>query len=229
MDCFASLAMTRGLRHSCPPEEFGTAMFVTRARDAARCVIGWTAALGSAFVLTVAQAPGQQPFVTVQGDLKYQAWWVAAEFHPFTTEVRGIPANQIQKNWCKATEFRRDLIPRELLFAHGVDEMEASKLSFAVEGHFDGSPTRQVALVGVFQECSGQKGRFVLILDRPANGKAKIRFVDSVQTDRQFGALENGKDGTIVVWACMECDAVSVLEWDRKKRKFDWRPEPDEQ
>jgi hypothetical protein len=191
-------------------------------------VVRSIATLGSILVLTIAQARGQQSFVTVEGDLKSTAWWVLADFHPFTTEVRGIPVNQIRKNWCKATEFRKELIPRELLFADNVDAMEAAKLSFAMEGHFDGSAANQIALVGVYQECSGKKGTFVLILDQPADGNSKIRFVSTTPTDHQFGALGKGEGNTIVVWGCMECDGRSVLKWDRKKRKFDWLPDPND-
>lgn len=188
------------------------------------------AALGCAVWIAIAPARGEGPFLTIQGDLKSIAWWVLADFHPFTTEVRGIPVSQIRKNWCKATEFRKDLIPRELLFEGGADGMEASKLSFAIEGHFDGSSRKQIALVGVYQECAGQKGSFILILDQPiAHEKAKIRFVSAVPTDRQFGALEQGKDNAIIAWSCMDCDGYSVLRWDPKKHKFDWLPEPEEQ
>ncbi|SDO94644.1 hypothetical protein SAMN05444050_5414 [Afipia sp. GAS231] len=173
----------------------------------------------------------QAPFVTIEGNLESTAWWVLADFHPFTTEVRGIPVNQIRRNWCKATEFRKDLIPKELLVVNGTDQMEEAKLSFALQGHFDGSATTQVALVGVYQECSGQKGRFVLIIDQPANanGKAKIRFVSALPTGHQFGVLSQGEDNAIAAWGCMECDDRSVLKWDRKKRKFDWLREPDDE
>jgi hypothetical protein len=184
--------------------------------------------LGCLFTLMTAQASGQQPFVTVEGDLKNIAWWVISEFHPFTTAVRGIPVGKIRKSWCKVTEFRTDLIPRELLFEGGVDAMESSGLSFALEGHFDGSITAELAVVGVYEECSGQKGRFILILDQLPNGKPKVRFVNAVPTDHQFGALSAGKDNTILAWACMACDNISVLKWDPKKRKFDWLPEPEE-
>jgi len=180
--------------------------------------------------LVAAQAHAEPAFVTIKGDASNPAWWVGAEFHPFTTEVRGIPASQIRRNWCKATEFRKDLIPREwLVDTKGVDQMLAAGMSFAIEGHFDGSASKQVAVVGAYGECAGKTGRFILILDQPADGKAKIRFVNAVQTDHQFGALQRGKDNTIVAWSCMECDGSSVLKWDRKKHKFDWMPEPEEQ
>jgi hypothetical protein len=193
--------------------------------------VRWIVALGSVLALPMAQAQGQQAqgqqsFVTIEGDLTSVAWWVLADFHPFATEVRGIPVNQIRKNWCKATEFRKDLFPRQLLFDGNVDVMEAAKMSFAVEGHFDGTAADQVALVGVYQECAGKKGTFVLILDPLADRKSKIRFVSAKPTDHQFGALEKGEGNTIVAWSCMECDGRSVLKWDRKKRKFGWLPDP---
>jgi len=96
-------------------------------------------------------------------------------------------------------------------------------------GHFDGSATNQVALVGVYQECSGKKGRFILIIDQSAGRPAKIRFVDAVETDRQFGALGKGKDNTLVEFGRMECDVYSVLKWNRKNRKFEWQRAPNEE
>jgi hypothetical protein len=172
----------------------------------------------------VAPAGAQQQFVTTKGDLKKESWWQIADFHPFTTEVRGIPVGQIKSSWCKATEFRRDLIAKALLDQDGVDGMTAYKLSFAVEGRFDGSATRQVALVGVYQECSGQKGRFLLILDQPAKGQSpKVRFVDAERTAHQFGALSVAGN-SIVLSSCMECDIGGILKWNAQKRRFAWVP-----
>jgi hypothetical protein len=175
--------------------------------------------------LTTVHAVAQQSFVTLKGDPRKEGWWLIAEFNPITTQVRGIPANQIRKSWCKATEFRKDLLPKELLFEGGVDTMQSAGLSFAVEGSFDGTAEKQIVLVGVFQECAGQKGRFILILDKPAEGQPKVRFLDAVHIDRQFGALQKGKGGNVFVWECMECDGSSVLRWDRKKARFDWAPQ----
>jgi hypothetical protein len=94
-----------------------------------------------------------------------------------------------------------------------------------------GSRDRACRICLTRRPCSGHKGRFVLILDQPAsaNGKAKIRFVSALPTDRQFGVLARGEDNTIAAWACMECDIRTVLKWDRKKRKFNWLPEPEDE
>lgn len=192
------------------------------------CPMRLIVTLALALWIDVAPVSAQQPFVTTEGDLKHVAWWVVADFHPFTTEVRGIPVSKIRANWCKATEFRRDLIPEKFLVENGVDLMKASNLAFAVEGHFDGTRTKQVAMVGVYQECSGQKGRFILILDQPQREQPKIRFVNAVPMPHQFGALSIGKDNSIVAAACMDCDNISVLKWDPQRRQFAWLPESED-
>lgn len=184
------------------------------------------ATLSFILISSAVVARAEQPFMTVEGDTSSTAWWVLAEFHPFTTEVCGIPVGQIRKGWCKATEFRKELIPREFLFAGGEDAMEASQRSFAIEGQFDGSKTRQVALVGVYEECKGPRGRFVMILDLPTVGKPRIRLLGAFKTPHQYSALSLDDDQTITVWSCMDCDDFTMLKWDRKRQKFVWRPPP---
>jgi hypothetical protein len=176
----------------------------------------------SIFVETAARA--EQPFMTLDEE-RSGAWWVVAQFHPFTTEVRGIPVNTIRKSWCKATELRKDLLPRDVMIDEkGGDAMEG--FSFALEGNFDGSANKQVALVGVYEECSGKTGHFFLILDQPAVGKPKVRFLNTVQDAHPFAALSMDDGRTISIWACMDCDNVSKLKWDRNRRKFIWLPNP---
>jgi hypothetical protein len=155
-----------------------------------------------------------QEFVTLDPEPAYYAWWLRARFHPFETEVRGIPAQAIRNTWCKASEFRLDLFPKDLDFDDG--------LSFAIDGFFDGSKTRQTALVGAYETCDGGTGSFLLILDRPHKGPPAIRFVHEMKTDHQFEILRAGPDSSIMIWHCMSCDNGSQLKWNRSKRRFVW-------
>jgi hypothetical protein len=175
----------------------------------------------------VVAARAEQPFMTLDKNMGDAAWWVVAQFHPTTTEVRGIPAKKIRKNWCKATELRKDLLPRDVVVDRdGKDAMEG--FSFALEGSFDGSAAKQVALVGVYEDCAGKTGHFFMILEPSAAGQPKVRFLDAAQDVHPFSALSMDKDKTIYVWACMECDNAGRLKWDRRQRKFAWLPAPDE-
>jgi hypothetical protein len=191
-------------------------------RTIAACFVG-IALLSRALVFAVVAARAEQPFMTLDKKMGDVAWWVAAEFHPFATEVRGIPANKIRKSWCKATELRKDLLPREVVLEpNGKDAMEG--FSFALEGSFDGSAVKEVALVGVYEDCAGGTGHFFMILEPSAAGQPKVRFLSAAQDAHPFSALSMDKDKTIYVWACMECDNVAKLRWDRKRRKFVWLP-----
>jgi hypothetical protein len=173
-------------------------------------------ALASAFAL-IATAVSAQNFATTRPGK--EAWWLRTSFNPMHTEVRGIPVAKIRKDWCKATEFTFDNIPRKLL-----DEDESEKTmkqygrSFAVEGNFDRSKTRQTAVVGVYQSCRGQRGSFLLVIDRDTK---KIRFVDASPSDAQFAVLAADK-GDIVINYCLECGVGGVLRWNAKKKTFGW-------
>src|SRR5258708_39405936 len=68
----------------------------------------------SCVLFTAVAAHAEQPFMTIDEKLG-GAWRVAAEFHPFTTEVRGIPANKLGKSWGKPSELRKDLLPKEIV------------------------------------------------------------------------------------------------------------------
>jgi hypothetical protein len=157
----------------------------------------------------------QQEFVVVSPVPGYQAWWLRTEFRPFGTEVRGIPVGQIRSTWCKATEFRRELFPKEL-------DADIADASFTVDGNFDRSGMAQSALVGVYETCAGERGSFLLVLASPSNATPVVRFVHEWPGDRQFTVISRRRDNSIEVSHCMDCDDLSTLKWSRSQRRFTW-------
>jgi len=153
-------------------------------------------------------------FVTIAPEPTWRAWWLRAEFHPFDVEVRGIPVRKIRATWCKATEFRKDLFPPDL--ASDLDHSDG--FSFAIDGSFDGSKTRQTALVGAYETCTGKKGSFLLVLAWPRGRAPVIRFVQEMGTP--FGMLSASTDATLAVLHCMECDHFTKFKWDKSRRRF---------
>jgi hypothetical protein len=146
--------------------------------------------IAARLAIGVCAAHAQQPFVTIDPEPASNAWWLRASFHPFGTKVRGISIDKISKDWCKANEFTKKLLA-DLIIEDGKDVMAENKLSFAVEGFFDGSKTRQTAVVGVYEKCAGEKGTFLLVLDQPRNGASKIRFLSHTAREHlsPFSAL----------------------------------------
>lgn len=157
----------------------------------------------------------EQGFVKIAPEPKSYAWWLRAEFHPFETAVRGIPVSAIQKSWCKATEFRSELFPPE-----AQSSLKSSgDLRFAVDGSFDGSKSRQTALIGAYQTCTGKRGSFLLVFARRPNKPPTLRFVHAMP-DQPFGMVAALPDGTIQVFHCMECDLATKFRWDKAKARF---------
>jgi hypothetical protein len=173
-------------------------------------------ALAAVFALTANAAQAQDFATTRPGK---DAWWLRTSFNPMHTEVRGIPVGKIRKDWCKATEFTLDRIPRKLLDEDGTEQtIKQYGFSFAVEGRFDRTKTTQVALTGVYQTCAGKKGSFLLVLDKDTQ---KIRFVDATPGDTQFAILSPDKQD-IVIGYCLECGVGGVLRWNARKKAFGW-------
>jgi hypothetical protein len=137
-----------------------------------------------------------------------------AEFHPFDVEVRGIPVGKMRATWCRATEFRKDLFPPDL-----ASELDQSRgFSFTVDGSFDGSKTRQTALVGAYETCVGKKGSFLLVLAWPQGRAPVIRFVQEMGIP--FGILMASTNSTLAVLHCLECDHFTRFKWDKSRRRF---------
>jgi len=165
--------------------------------------------------------------VTVMPEPKNYAWYLRADFHPRHTSVRGIPVRQINPDWCKASELRKEQIPPDVLVTNdGKDEMEESGLSFAVEGSFDGTGHGQIAVTGIYEACNGEKGGFVMILDQAV--ASRLRHLDWWPTSNPFSALKVLPDSAIKVLYCMGCDDSAILEWKLAEQRFDWRSPPDE-
>jgi hypothetical protein len=158
-----------------------------------------------------------QNFITVNPEPSGLAWWLRADFHALHREVRGVPVASIRRDWCKATEFSRELFPQELLIENGTDLLAEAGLSFSIEGSFDRSGTKQIALVGVYETCRGQEGRFFLILDADTR---KVRFLDAQAAKQRFSAIAAQGGSTIVIMYCLECDVSSTVRWDRARQRF---------
>jgi hypothetical protein len=168
------------------------------------------------FLWAAAMPAFAQNLVTIKPGPKTTAWWLRADFHARDRAIRGIPVEKIRADWCKASEFTRDKFPPNTLIENGTDLMKEADLSFSLEGAFDGTGAKQTALVGTYETCKGEKGRFFLIFD---SATRKIRFLDAEPAKDRFSAI--GTDGRrIVIMYCFECDIGSTVRWDKKRNRF---------
>jgi hypothetical protein len=179
--------------------------------------------LALVFVIVASGGYGQQNFVVVAPEPQRHAWWLRAEFYPFHTEIRGIPVAEIDRNWCRATEFTEDLVSPRLFTDDGLPTMAEAGFAFAVEGYFDDSQVKQTALVGVYETCAGEKGDFMLILDQGSNGLPTVRYLLAQPNRQPFSMLQALPDGSLAFAMCMDCDAGGTIKWNKAKGRFVFR------
>jgi hypothetical protein len=156
-----------------------------------------------------------RPFLTTSPEPEGYAWWLRTEYHPFGTDVRGIPAARIHAGWCKVNELRKDLFPADLASYFGGDQSP-----FSVDGFFDGSTTRHTAVVGVYEACKGTRGAFLLIVAWPEGKPPVIRHLVELPGERQFAVVSASDDSTITLQHCLECDHISQYSWNKSRKRF---------
>jgi hypothetical protein len=184
----------------------------------------WRAILPAAFLLAglAGGSADDKPFLTTSPKPEYTAWWLRTEYHPFGTDIRGIPAATIRRGWCKVNELRRDMFPKEHAAYFGNEQSP-----FSVDGFFDGSKTRHTALVGVYETCRGKRGAFLLIVAWPQGKPPMIRHPVELPGNTQFAVVSVSKDGRVILQHCLECDHTSEYKWNRSARRFVLLPSRD--
>jgi hypothetical protein len=166
------------------------------------------------------------PFVAVQAEPARDPWWLRATLNPRATLVRGIGLKRLEPAWCAAEAFTRELFGEELLGVVGGSPLDG--LAFSLEHSFDGSGEPQTAFVGAYRRCSGERGLFVAIVDRPADRPARrlaerqrVRFLVEVpDPGTAFAALSLEPDGALAVWWCGGCDHGHRIAYNRETRGF---------
>jgi hypothetical protein len=175
-------------------------------------------AMFSAIFLVGAPAIGvsqEKPFLTTSPTPDYYAWWLRTEYHPFGSDIRGIPAAKIRLGWCKVNELRRDMFPDDQALYFG-----DNKSPFAADGFFDGSKIKHTALVGVYQTCKGARGAFLLIVAWPEGKPPAIRHLVDLPGEREFAVVSATEESTITLLHCLECDHTSKYKWSKSKKRF---------
>jgi len=167
-------------------------------------------------------ATDKQIVTRVSPGPKYVAWWSRIEFAPVHKEIRGVPVHQLDSSWRLASELCKEAIPSELLLEWGTDIMQESDSSFFLYGDFNKDGVEDLALVGVYENKSGERGSFVLILSKDNQGRWHKSFLEYLGKPG-FTALSK-KNDSIEVWFCLECDFGALLIWDTETRKYLLKP-----
>jgi len=166
-----------------------------------------------------ASAQGLPPVVEIRPEPAQDPWWQRATIHPRSTKVLGIPIKRLHPDWCAAEVFTPELFGTALS-GQGVGPLLAGGLAFSIEDSFDGSGKPQIAFVGAYRHCDGERGLYVAIVE-PQRDRPRMRFLVEVpDAPSAFAALGREPDGTLAVWWCAACDAGNRIAYNREAHGF---------
>lgn len=165
-----------------------------------------------------------EPVAQVGPESAQEAWWLRIEFEPTQEAIRGIPVAQLDASWVQATELNKDLVPKQLLQESGGDRMAAAKQEFSRSGDFNRDGVTDEALVGVYRDKQGNRGKFLLIISQ-REGRWEKLFLETDPSRAGYSALGLQGDN-LTLWSCMECGAVSELAWHADIKRFAWVEPP---
>lgn len=170
-------------------------------------------------VFAAVAGPVRAALLEVDAEPANRPWWERARWQPQATVVRGVPIKRLHPDWCAAEALGRETIGEALLGPDAGDPL-AGGLSFSLEGSFDGSGRPQLAFVGAYRRCAGERGLFVTIVE-PHPQRPRMRFLVEVpNSPSAFAALGRDPDGTLVVWWCAACDHGVRIEFNRESKSF---------
>jgi membrane protease YdiL (CAAX protease family) len=127
-------------------------------------------------------------------------WWSDALVSPDGAVVEGLAVHTIDKTWVAAAALRADLFPVESR------RPTVSAGGFSVSADLDRDAAPEKVVVGVYRDCSGATGRFLLIL-KSAGTHWKKKAVFTLPGEAGLSLVSIAEGG--LVWAsCVECDTA---------------------
>jgi hypothetical protein len=172
-------------------------------------------------------------FVTDKENTESYVWWHKnINARPNGKTVFGVSISDLNKyntlqgrdsNWCFANTLTRKSFtsPDQSLRAEIDETMWDENLSgFQASGVFTGQG-QQDAVVGIFEDCSGAQGSFILITDR--SQPKKIVYLEFTEGSAGFVWLKKSKFGDgLILGTCLYCGDWSELSYDVQRKRFYW-------
>jgi hypothetical protein len=145
-------------------------------------------------------------FVLPAQDKPTEAWWLHATFTPTETAYESLPVSDIAPDWVKIKVLSYGSLPPEA--KEDLPWMHRDGFVFRVDNYFKRKGLER-ELCGVFEDRNGRKGRFLLVLEKPAAGSWKVAFVHQEVGEAGFSVFRR-KNG--LYWGtCMQCEEFSRL------------------
>jgi hypothetical protein len=150
-------------------------------------------------------------------DKPTEAWWLTATFTPSQTAYESLPVSEINPDWVRISVLSYASLPPEA--KSDLTWMRRHGFAFRVDNYFKRKGVTDRELSGVFEDRSGRKGRFLLVLERRARAAPwKVAFLHHETGEPGFSVFARRASG--LYWGtCIQCGEFSRLR--RKGGKFE--------
>jgi len=137
-----------------------------------------------------------------------EAWWLTTKYTASHTSYNGIDMAAIDSSWAKMTVLSYELLPEESKSDHSW--MRKDGFVFVKEGQLSHKGLVEHVAVGVYEDRSGNGGRFLLVLRKDTANAWKKIFLHQEAGDPGFGVLVS-KAGNLYWGTCMLCENFRKL------------------
>lgn len=141
-------------------------------------------------------------------------WTLTTTFTPTETEILGIPIKAIDRTLKRALVLSTELLPEP--GKRAFDRWAHEDFHFERVGDFNADGNIDKALVGVYEDDSGEFGRMLVILTNKESGKWTKHYILKWPGKPGFSVLFGKKN--VLQWAdCMACDSAWLVVWNVKE------------
>jgi hypothetical protein len=147
-------------------------------------------------------------FVLTAQNKPIEAWWLRATFLPTQTAYESLPVSAISPDWVRISILSYDSLPPDA--KNDLGWMRRDGFKFQVDNYFKREGLADRVLCGVFENRNGEKGRFLLVLEKAKEAQWRVAFLHQELGEPGFSVLVQKSRG--LFWGtCMQCDEFSRL------------------
>ncbi len=137
-----------------------------------------------------------------------EAWWLNATFTPSQTAYESLAVKAINPAWVTMSVLTYASLPPDA--KSDLSWMRRDGFVFQVDNYFKRTGVADRELCGVFEDQAGNKGRFLLVLEKTGAGPWKVAFLHQEAGEAGFSIFARKSTG--LYWGtCMQCGEFSRL------------------
>jgi hypothetical protein len=164
-------------------------------------------------LLTISLATGQ--------DKPIEAWWLNTTFAVSETSYDSVPIKAIDPSWVRISILTYPKLPADA--KADFSWMRHDGFVFETDNQFSRKGENDRELCGVYEDRDGRKGRFLLVLERVAEGPWNVAYVHREAGEAGFSVLVRRPTG--LYWGtCMQCHEFSRLRIQQGNFTLDQAP-----